>query len=70
MLDTYDYKHTLKYVILIVFPQQQWLQERASVLRLTYIACFFTSDGVNLIRALGRGIAYRLSQSLCLLKRT
>ena len=30
--------HT-EYVILIAFPQQQWLRERASVLRYTYIAC-------------------------------
>jgi hypothetical protein len=29
----------LRYVILIAFPQQQWLQERASMLRYTYIAC-------------------------------
>ena len=27
------------YVILIAFPQQQWLQERASILNYTYIAC-------------------------------
>jgi len=27
-----------EYVILIAFPQQQWLQERASILRYTYIA--------------------------------
>jgi len=27
------------YVILIGFPLQQWLHERASVLRYTYIAC-------------------------------
>jgi len=27
------------YVILIVFPLQQWLHERASMLRYTYIAC-------------------------------
>jgi hypothetical protein len=26
-------------VILIAFPLQQWLQERVSVLRYTYIAC-------------------------------
>jgi hypothetical protein len=26
-------------VILIAFPLQQWLHERASVLRYTYIAC-------------------------------
>jgi hypothetical protein len=30
--------HT-KYVILIAFPLQQWLQERVSLLRYTYIAC-------------------------------
>jgi len=28
-----------EYVILIAFPLQHWLQERASVLRYTYIAC-------------------------------
>jgi hypothetical protein len=28
-----------EYVILIVFPRKQWLRERASVLRYTYIAC-------------------------------
>jgi hypothetical protein len=28
-------------VILIAFPLQQWLHERASVLRYTYIACLF-----------------------------
>jgi len=34
-----------EYVILIAFPLQQWLHERASVLRYTYIAClvFFSS---------------------------
>ena len=30
--------HTQKYVILIAFPRQQWLRERASVLRYTYLA--------------------------------
>ena len=29
-----------EYVILIAFPQQQWLHERASVLRYTYIVPF------------------------------
>ena len=29
-----------EYVMLIAFPQQQWLYERASILRYTYIACF------------------------------
>jgi len=28
-------------VILVAFPQQQWLQERVLVLRYTYIACLF-----------------------------
>ena len=28
-----------EYVILIALPQQQWLKERASVLRYTYTAC-------------------------------
>ena len=28
-----------EYVILIAFPRQQWLRERASMLRYTYIAC-------------------------------
>jgi hypothetical protein len=29
-----------EYVIFIACPQQQWLRERASVLRYVYIACF------------------------------
>ena len=29
------------YVTIIAFPLQQWLQERASLLRYTYIACRF-----------------------------
>jgi hypothetical protein len=29
----------LEYVIPIAFPQQQWLQERTSLSRYTYIAC-------------------------------
>jgi hypothetical protein len=28
-------------LILIVFPLQQWLHERAPILRYTYIACLF-----------------------------
>jgi hypothetical protein len=28
-----------EYVILIAFPLQQWLRERASILHYTYIAC-------------------------------
>ena len=34
--------HTNQYLKLIVFPQQQWFHERASVLRYTYIACLVT----------------------------
>ena len=33
--------HRDQYVILIAFPQQQWLRERASMLRYTYIGCLF-----------------------------
>jgi len=48
MLDKYGYTHThthththTVYIILIAFPLQQWLLERASLLRYTYIACLF-----------------------------
>jgi len=41
MLDTEGHKYThTGIVILIAFLLQQWLQERASMLRYTYIACF------------------------------
>jgi hypothetical protein len=36
---TRKHAHTDQYVILIAFPQQQWLRERASMLCYTYIAC-------------------------------
>jgi hypothetical protein len=36
---TGKHAHTDQYVILIAFAQQQWLRERASVLRYTYLAC-------------------------------
>jgi hypothetical protein len=39
-----------EYVILIAFPLHQWLHERASMLRYTYIAClayFCASDYFN-----------------------
>ena len=35
--------HVQKYVQLIVFPQQQWFRERASVLRYTYVACIVST---------------------------
>jgi hypothetical protein len=38
-LGTYGYKHTLpEYVIFTAFPLQQWLHERASMLRYTHNA--------------------------------
>ena len=37
-----------EYVILIAFPLQQWLHERASVLRCTCIACVVTSFQLRL----------------------
>jgi hypothetical protein len=36
--------YTDQYVIVIAFPHQQWLRERASMLRYTYIACLVTVD--------------------------
>jgi hypothetical protein len=38
MLDTLGYKQS-GYVILIAFPLQQWLHERAALLRYTHVAC-------------------------------
>ena len=37
ILGTYGYKNTLRMCI-IVFPRQQWLHERASILRYSCIA--------------------------------
>jgi len=39
-LDTHS-----EYVKIIAFPQQQWLLERASMLRYTYIAVLFNKAG-------------------------
>ena len=39
MLDSEGSNPHSQYVILTVFPLQQWLRERASVLHYTYIAC-------------------------------
>jgi hypothetical protein len=36
-----------EYVILIAFPQQQWLRERASLLRYRYISCLVLITSVN-----------------------
>ena len=32
-----------EYVILLAFPRQHWLRERASVLRCMYVACLVVS---------------------------
>ena len=34
----------LEYVILIAFPLQQWLHERASMLRYAYITCLMSEN--------------------------
>ena len=40
LLGIWGYKHRhSEYVILTAIPQQEWLRERASVLRYTYVAC-------------------------------
>ena len=39
MLDNEDYKTHSECVILIAFPHQQWLRERASTLRNMFVAC-------------------------------
>jgi len=36
-----------EYVIHIALPQQQWLHERASLLRYTYIACVVLYDELH-----------------------
>ena len=38
---TRKHAHTDQHVILVAFPLQEWLRERASVLCYTYIACLF-----------------------------
>ena len=35
-----------EYVMIISFPLQQWLHERASMLRYTYIACLVSSIAI------------------------
>jgi hypothetical protein len=47
--DTHTHTHThSEYVILIAFPRQQWLQERASLLRL-YVHYLFSDIFLTLI---------------------
>jgi len=43
VLDNEDYRHTHSISILTTFPQQQWLRERACVLRFTCIAYIVTT---------------------------
>jgi len=46
-------------VILIAFPLQQWLHERASMLRLTYLAClvnFMSTTGISLYWGMWNGL--------------
>ena len=38
----------LEYVILIAFPLQQWLHERASILRYAYINCLILKSRVKI----------------------
>jgi hypothetical protein len=45
MLDNYGYRHTLR-ICNTALTRQQWLRERASLLRYTYVACLVNS--VNL----------------------
>jgi hypothetical protein len=47
---TNTHTHT-QYVIFPAFPLQQWLQERAVILRYTYIACVFVIS-VSLSRSI------------------
>jgi len=42
---THTHTHT-HYVIFIAFPLQEWLHERTSMLRYTYIVCLVSSVGV------------------------
>ena len=52
----------LECVIIIAFPLQQWLHERASVLRYTYIACLVKTLRTLLV------IRLRLEKTGCRLK--
>jgi len=38
----------LEYVILIAFPKQQWLHERASTLRCAYITCLILNGRLKI----------------------
>jgi len=48
----------LEYVIIIAFPLQQWLHERASMLRYTYISCPVIRDMECVYCAVRTGYLY------------
>ena len=58
------------YVILTAVPLQQWLQERASILRYTYIACLIViqnlSLGIDFAFIVGFCSCFRVSYSCVL----
>ena len=51
ILDTKDYKHTLRICNTYCFPSQQWLQERASVLRYNTLPNLFPFRLQNVLHA-------------------
>jgi hypothetical protein len=51
-----------EYVILFAFPLQQWLQERASMLRHTYVACRVTNS-VQPCRLAGLSVFTRCNET-------
>ena len=55
-----------EYVVLIAFPQQQWLRERVSMLRYTYIACLVNSS-FECSHKLERRADYRQERVTCAL---
>jgi hypothetical protein len=51
-LSNHAHIHTHQYVILIVFPQQQWFRERVTMLRYRYIACLDSPDDASRVVSL------------------
>jgi hypothetical protein len=54
-----------QYVILIAFPLQQWLHERASILRYTYIACLVWQNLMRFKIGCGRVATFLELHSTC-----
>jgi len=46
-----------EYAVLIVFPLQRWLHERASMLRYTYIGCIVRSNIVIICTTVNNGLS-------------